>query len=262
MEAEQAAITTEARDHLFLIGLNRPEKRNAFSLEMLQQLSEAYTRYEEDPSLWCAVLFAHGEHFTGGLDLAEVGPAVASGRPLFPEQGVDPLGLSGRRRTKPVVCAVQGWCLTIGVELMLACDICIAAEDTRLGQIEVKRGIMPFGGATIRLPQIAGWGNAMRYLLTGDVFGAQEAYRMGLVQEVTPAGQQLEKALELAQRIADQAPLAVHASMLSARVAVEKSPDHAKLALIPQARMLMSTRDAAEGMQSFLERRPAKFKGE
>ena len=177
-------ISTETKGHVWIIGLNRASKRNAFTLKMLAELSDAYTAYEEDPELRCAVLQPHGEHFTGGLDLADVGPAVASGKMMWPARGVDPLGLTGRRRTKPVVCAARGWCLTIGVELMLASDIRLAASDTRFAQMEVQRGIMAFGGATLRLPQVAGWGNAMRYLLTGDQFGAQEALRIGLVQEV------------------------------------------------------------------------------
>jgi enoyl-CoA hydratase/carnithine racemase len=258
----EPSVTTEVQDHVLLIGLNRPEKRNAFHLAMLRELSEAYTEYEVNPSLWCAVLFAHGEHFTGGLDLAEVGPAVAAGQTLFPHDRVDPLGLFGRRRSKPVVCAAQGWCLTIGVELMLASDIRVAATDARFGQIEVKRGIMPFGGATMRLPQVAGWGNAMRWLLTGDTFDAHEAHRIGLVQELTEPGRQTARAVELAQSIARQAPLAVQATFLSARAAAEQSPGMAAEALALQARLLMGTRDAAEGMASFVERREGRFQGQ
>ena len=103
---------------------------------------------------------AHGDHFTAGLDLAEVGPAVAAGKTLAPDDmanAVDPLDLFGRRRTKPVVCAVQGICFTIGIELLLACDLAIAAEGTRFAQMEVRRGIMPFGGATLRFPAAARW---------------------------------------------------------------------------------------------------------
>ena len=174
-------ITFERQGRVARIGLSRPSKRNAFDLKMLRELGQAFTDYEEDAELWCAVLFAHGEHFTGGLELNEVGPAVAAGAPLFPEGSVDPLGLGPRRRQKPLVAALQGYCLTIGIELALAADIRIAADTTRFGQIEIKRGILPFGGATLRLPALTGWGNAMRYLLTGDMFDAAEALRIGLV---------------------------------------------------------------------------------
>ena len=108
---------------------------------------------------------------------------------VYPVGSVDPLSLRPPIRTKPLVCAVQGICFTLGIELMLAADIVVAADDCRFAQIEVKRGIMPAGGATIRMVERAGWGNAQRYLLTGDEFGAAEALRLGFVQEVVPAGQ-------------------------------------------------------------------------
>ncbi|AKT37806.1 crotonase/enoyl-CoA hydratase family protein [Chondromyces crocatus] len=254
-------ITVERQGHVIRIGLNRPEKRNAFDLTMLDELSAAYTEYEDDADLRCGVLFASGDHFTAGLDLAEVGPAVASGRTLFPVDRVDPLGLGPRRLTKPMVVAVQGWCLTIGVELMLAADIRVAAEDTRLSQLEVKRGIFPFGGATLRFPALSGWGNAMRWMLTGDALDAAEAYRIGLVQEVAPVGEVLARATALAQRVALQAPLAVQVTMASARAALTEGVEAESLRLTERARGLMATEDAAEGMRSFVERRNGDFKG-
>src|ERR1043165_5146239 len=99
-------ISWELREHVALIGLQRPEKRNAFDLQMLDELAAAYTRFEEEKEARCAVLFAHGDPFPGGLALAEVGPAIVAGRKLFPDGHVDPLGLGPRRRTKPVVCAL------------------------------------------------------------------------------------------------------------------------------------------------------------
>ena len=209
----------------------------------------------------CLVLFAHGDHFTAGLDLAEVGPAVAAGEPLFPGDGVDPLGLFGRVRRKPLVVALQGWCLTIGIELALAADIRVAARDTRFGQIEIKRGIFPFGGATLRLPQVAGWGDAMRYLLTGDTFDAAEALRIGLVQELTEPGEQLARALAIAETVARQAPLAVQATLRSARVAVEHGAPVALDSMLAEVRAIMASDDAREGLMSFLERREARFTG-
>lgn len=257
----EETVTRERRGHVLLLGLNRPSKLNAFNLAMLRELADAFTDYENDSELWCAVLHAHGKSFTAGLDLAEVGPAVREGSHLFPEGKIDPLGLHGKARTKPVVMAVQGHCLTIGIELALAMDIRIAADDTKFGQIEINRGIFPFGGATLRLPQIAGWGNAMRWLLTGDRFDAAEALRIGLVQEVVPAGQQLERAVALAETVAKQAPLGVQATIASSRLMLEKSFGEAADALVPEARKLMQSEDAAEGLRSFVERRDAKFSG-
>ena len=145
-------ITVERLGHVVRIGLNRAAKRNAFDLLMLDELSQAFTDYEEDEALWCAVLFAHGDHFTAGLDLGEVGPAVASGKALFPPERVDPVGLGPRRLSKPLVIGVQGYCYTIGMEIALAADIRVAGEGTKFAQLEVKRGIYPFGGGTLRLP--------------------------------------------------------------------------------------------------------------
>jgi enoyl-CoA hydratase/carnithine racemase len=259
--SDDGTILTERRGHVFCIGLNRAAKRNAFDLAMLHGLARAYSAFEADAEARCALVYAEGDHFTAGLDLADVGPRVAAGEPLLPEGGLDFMGLLPPARTKPVVCAVQGWCLTIGVELLLASDIRLAAEGTRFAQLEVCRGIMPFGGATLRLPQLTGWGNAMRYLLTGDELDAAEAYRIGLVQQVVPVAELRDRALALAQRVAAQAPLAVQASLASARTALQDGPQAAIAQLQEQTRRLMATEDAIEGMMSFIERRSARFQG-
>jgi enoyl-CoA hydratase len=252
-------ITTEKRGSLLLIGLNRAAKRNAFDLEMLEQFAGAFEQLEKDADVRCGVIFAHGDHFTGGLDLANVAPAMVEGRVGLGGAGIDPWGVHGKQRTKPTVIAVHGLCLTLGIEMCLAQDVSIAAENARFGQIEVKRGIFPFGGATYRLVQTAGWGNAMRWLLTGDEFDAKEAHRIGLVQEVVPLGQQLPRAIEIAETIAKQAPLGVAATIASARRAqVEEA---AAKALMPELARLMKSDDAREGMMSFLERRAAAFTG-
>ncbi len=254
-------VTLELREHVLEIGLNRAAKRNAFNLAMLRELAEAFTRAEDDPEVRCVLLFAHGAHFTAGLDLGEVGPFVASGGALVPDDAVDPFGLFGRRRTKPFVIAVQGYCYTVAVELCLAADVVVAARDARFTQFEVRRGIMPFGGATLRFARVAGYQNAMRYVLTGDFFDADEARRLGVAQEVTDPGAQLDAARAIATSIARQAPLAVQAALASARAAVEEGHGAALEALMPAARALMATDDAREGVQSFLERRDGKFTG-
>ena len=261
MTDEQPRVVTERDGRIFHIVLDRADKMNAFDLRMLRELAEAVTEYEADESLWCALLYANGDNFTAGLDLAEVGPAVKAGAALFPEDSVDVLSLHEPRRKKPLVMAVQGWCLTIGIELLLSADIRLAAEGTRFGQIEVNRGIFPFGGATIRLPEIAGWGNAMRWLLTGDKFGTDEALRLGLVQEIVPADELRNKAIEIAQTVAKRAPLGIWATLRSSRTAQLEGTDAAVAELLVIARELMDSEDAAEGIRSFLERREGDFKG-
>jgi enoyl-CoA hydratase/carnithine racemase len=258
----EGRIALERRgDHLLLIGIDRPAKRNGFSERMVLELGAAFDALERDPAVRVGVLHAVGDHFTAGLQLDQLSPWFEAGRHLAPEGSVDPFDLRPPLRTKPVVAAVQGICFTVGIELMLAADVVVAAEDCRFGQIEVRRGIMANHGATVRIVERAGWGNAMRYLLTGDEFDAAAALRLGLVQEVVPAGRQLERALEIAGRIADQAPLAVAETIRSARLALAEGPGAAAAEFGEINRRLLATEDAREGVRSFVERRAARFRG-
>jgi enoyl-CoA hydratase/carnithine racemase len=255
-------VGLERDGHVLVMSLDRPEKRNAFNVAMLADLSRAYALLERDDTLRAGVLVANGEHFTAGLDLVDVGPFIADGRDPMPADGRDPWRLDGEW-TKPVVAAVQGRCLTLGIELLLAADIRIAASDARFAQMEVLRGIYPFGGATIRLPQQAGWGNAMRWLLTGDEFDAVEAHRIGLVTEIVDGADAARaRAREIAHAIADRAaPLGVAATLASAQLARTHGDAAAVDRLRPEVARLFGTADAAEGLQSFVERRAAQFRG-
>jgi enoyl-CoA hydratase/carnithine racemase len=261
MPSSDPRITLEHRGHLAVLGIHRPDKRNAFDLAMLRAFSAAMTEADRHPDVRCMVVLAEGDHFSAGLDLANVAPAMATGERLFPEGSIDPWGIQGEVRRKPLILAVQGLCFTLGIELILAADITIASEDTRFAQIEIKRGIFPFGGATVRFHQVAGWGNAMRWLLTGDEFDAREAHRIGLVQEVVERGRQHERALALAETVAKQAPLGVQATLASARQTLTEGPTAAANALLPKMRELAQTEDAREGVQSFIERREGRFTG-
>jgi enoyl-CoA hydratase/carnithine racemase len=259
--ASEGRITFERRASLALIGIDRPKKLNGFTPAMYSALAEAFGALEHDGQAGVGVLYAHGANFTAGLQLDLFAPMMRRGEPMIPASAIDPLGLRAPMRTKPVVCAVQGICFTLGIELMLAQDIVVAADDCRFAQIEVKRGVIPTGGATIRFVERAGWGNAQRYLLTGDEFDAAEAYRLGFVQEVVAAGQQLERALEIAQTIAAQAPRAVRASLASSRRYAERGPLGMKGDMDAVQRELAQTEDAAEGLRAFVERRAARFTG-
>lgn len=257
----EGRVTRERHGHVLLIGLDRTAKRNAFDPAMLSALAEAYGELDRDEDLRCGVLFAHGNDFTSGLDLTQFADALGQTGQALPAGSLDPLGLTGDRLSKPLVCAVQGLCWTVGIELLLATDIRVAAVNTRFAQIEIKRGIYPVGGATIRFVREVGWGNAMRYLLTGDEFNAIEAARIGLIQEVVEPGQQLIRAEEIAQTIAQQAPLGVRATLTSARLAITHGEAAAVQRLAPDLQPLMYSEDVKEGIQSFIERRPANFQG-
>ncbi len=257
----EGRINMELQDGLFLIGIDRPAKLNGFTPHMLRGMAQAYTRYEHDTAARCAVVYAEGKHFTAGLDLPKMAPHLDSDSLLVEEGEIDPFDLRAPFRSKPVIFAVHGICFTLGIEMMLAADIVIAASDTRFSQLEVKRGLMPTGGATIRMVERAGWGNAMRYLLTGDEFDAATALRLGFVQEVVEPGQQRKRALELAQRIVQQAPLAVSATIDNARIALYDGPAAARAEFGKVQRGLLASEDFQEGLRSFKQKRPSQFSG-
>jgi enoyl-CoA hydratase len=254
-------VTLETKEHLLLIGLNRPEKLNAANMQLLEQLSLAYGKLDSDPELRVGVVFAHGDHFTAGLDLADIAPRLnESGLNLVPKGGLDPWGIQTRSVAKPVVVAIQGTCLTLGVELALNSEIVVAAENASFAQLEVSRGILPFGGAAKRMPRAAGWSKAMRYLLTGDSFDAKQALAMGIVTEVVPTGTELDRAIELATRISNQAPLAVQATLASARASlVDETKEDQSIG--KRLASLASSNDARRAMEAYLTKQPVEFEG-
>ena len=256
-------VHVEARGHVLLIGVNRPAKRNAWDLATINAIAEAYERLGTDPELRVGVVHGYGDHFSAGLVLDEVGPVVASEGPaaLSGGRAFDPFGVWGEPVPKPVVLAVQGIAFTLSIELALASDIVVAASDVRFCQLEIGRGILPFGGATFRAPASLGWGNAMRFLLTADEFGAEDALRIGLVQEVTAPGEQLDVAVQIAERIAKQAPLGVAGTLANARQGRREGSAAATAGLARLLPELMASGDAVEGVRSFVERREARFSG-
>ena len=258
----EGRITTERRGRIFLMGIDRPEKRNGVTPKMWSDLRDAYTELDEDDALRVGVLFGHGEHFTAGLDLPKWAAGMKDrGGAQKTVDRVDPVGLGGRACTKPVVCAVRGITYTAGIEWMLGADIVVAADDCRFSQLEPKRGIMATGGATIRFVERGGWGNAMYHLLVVDEFDAEEARRCGLVQEIVPAGTELDRAIVLAEKIEALAPLAVRATKASSRRFAVDGQEAAVAEFQETQRRLANSDDANEGVQSFIERREPVFKG-
>lgn len=257
-------ISVETRGNILLIGFNRAEKRNALDIDMYNELARAYGELSRNKDLRCGVLYANGDHFTAGLDLPQWAPVFASGKWMdLDDDMIDPFGLDEDNRCKkPVVMAAQGICYTIGFEMLLAADVRVGTTDLRLAQLEVKRAIFPVGGATVRMFEEIGWGNAMRYLLTGDELSGPEAYRLGLIQELVEPGQQFDRALFIAERIAKAAPLGVQAALASARKARVHGPQAALSSLFEEIAPLMSSKDSQEGLQAFLERREPNFTGE
>lgn len=254
-------VSREQRGHILLIGLDRAGKRNAFDSAMLVDLALALGEYERNDDLRSAVLFAHGDHFTSGLDLMELAPKLSSGQFGYPEDGIDPFGVSGPRRTKPLVTAVRGTCFTAGIELALNADVAIAATDTRFAQLEVQRGILPSGGASVRFVAAAGWSDAMRYMLTGDEFNAEQAQRMRLVSEIVAPDQLQERAVAIAARIAQAAPLGVRALLRNAHMACDEGSQKALASVNQELFAALQSEDVREGVLAMMQKREPVFKG-
>ena len=248
--------------HILVISLNRAATSNALSQTMYNELGQALARLNSDPELRVAVLCAEGKHFTAGVELDYWAPVFGSGEGM-PESpgGIDPFGMHGERHSKPIVMAVQGYCFTWGVEILLNTEIRIAASDSQFQMLEVQRGLYPCCGATFRLPREIGWGNAHKVLLTGERWSAEEALSWGMVQEVVAPGEQLERAMDYARRIADCAPLGVQGALRSTRTAQAKEHEQARLEMYQYLKPVMASEDAAEGVRSFVERRKAVFTG-
>jgi enoyl-CoA hydratase/carnithine racemase len=258
------AINVKRDEHVLLIEVNRPEKLNAMSQEMYHQLARAYFQLDRDPEARVGLVYAVGPHFTSGLELTDWAGTFDAGKgfPFVAADEIDPFYMkSDTRCRKPIVVAVQGYCFTWGFEMMLNTDIRVAATDTKFGMLEVRRGFFPGAGATLRLPKEIGWGNAMRYMLTGDQMSATEAHRLGLVQLLTEPGEQFDKALELAKRVASAAPLGVLTALKSCRLAALQGEEAAKAIINQDMKEVMTSEDMKEGLQSFIERRAAVFQG-
>lgn len=256
----QVDIRTEGA--VLHLHITRPEKYNALSLEMYGALGEALHRLNEDDALRVAVVSAQGKHFTAGVELDQWAPYFGGGEGWPVGDGcIDPMGVHGPRHRKPMVMAVQGYCFTWGVEMLLNSEIRVAATDTQFQMLEVQRGLFPCGGASYRLPREVGWGNAQRVLLTGDRWSAEEAHRWGMVQELTEPGAQIDRALEIAGRVADGAPLAVQALLEASRFSIPEDRNALEEQIFSSLKPIMASDDAAEGINSFLERRKAQFQG-
>lgn len=250
-------IRSEVEGRILKITIDNAAKKNAFSPEMMLELSEALTELDNNDDLWVGVVCAEGDHFTAGLDMPKFFGPGATAKPV-PDSNVDPLALKKRCR-KPIVTAVQGICFTVGIEIMLAGDIAIAADTVRFCQMEAKRGIAPFGGAHFRYLTRMGWGDAMYHLLLCDEFNAERALKIGLVQEVVPAGRQVERAMELGRLIAQNAPLGVQVTKEAALTYIA-ADEKTAIDYVPTIReRVLGTEDMMEGIMSFMERRPANF---
>jgi NAD(P)-dependent dehydrogenase (short-subunit alcohol dehydrogenase family)/enoyl-CoA hydratase/carnithine racemase len=212
-------IRTEVHGHVFKIVIDNVAKKNSFSPQMMAQMSDAMTLLDRTDDYWVGVLCAEGPDFTAGLDMPKFFGTKAENTEIKPGN-IDAFALKSRCR-KPIVTAVQGICFTIGIEMMLAGDIVVAADDARFCQMESKRGIAPLGGAHFRYLTRAGWGDAMYHLFLCDEFSAARAYKIGFVQEVVAPGLQIGRAMEIANLIAKNAPIGIQVTKEAALKYIE-----------------------------------------
>lgn len=257
---DNGTIKTAIDGHILKIGISRPTKKNSFSPVMLSELAAAFDLLENDDTLRVGILYGEGGNFTAGLDLMKFAGILSGEEKQAQINGIDPLQLK-HRCTKPLIAAVSGIVYTVGIELALSCDIILAASDCRFSQMEPSRGIMVSGGGTVRWIQQAGWGNAMRYLLTAEQFDASEALRIGLVQEVVEPNNLMERAEELAAKIASNAPLAVRENKRSSLKYLAEGQAAAFSTLESTQAKLAKTADVMEGVAAMMERREPVFTG-
>ena len=261
--SDNATITVERRDDIVLIGINRTATHNRFDGATRRRMGVVFYAYDRDPSLRAAVLFGHGDCFSRGIDVDAAQASFQSGQPAVDPSGtVDILGKATPPPGKPVVVVAHGDTWNLGHEIYLACDVRIAAADTEFGQDENTHGRFPGGGATVRFVREAGWGNAMRYMLTGDHWSAGESYRMGITQLVAPTPQAaLEAGIAMARKIAAAAPLSTRATLSSSRHVTTPVEADALAKTNAVYAALYKTEDFLEGRRAEAEGRPPKYRG-
>jgi enoyl-CoA hydratase len=250
-------LTIERRGQIVLFGINRPYIQNRIDPETFEKLAEASYQYDHDPSLRAAILFGHGENFSRGIDVEGFRSLAGTGKPWIASNGtIAPLGGRAPHLTKPLIVVTHGDTWNMAHELFLVADIRVASADTRFGQDENTHGRFPGGGSTIRFPREVGWGNAMRYMLTGDHWSAEEAYRMGEVQTVAPGVKEaLGASIRIAKKIADCGPLGIKTTLASAHLAIDRTEEEALSRLDAQFGALLHTQDFLEGRKAEAEGR-------
>ena len=264
------ATIYEKKDHLAILTLNRPEAMNAMNSVMRREMGEAFIDFRDDADSWVLVITGAGDRaFCSGMDLREMASRLAGGGP---PQGAPPQGAPPQPRTpeislmagnvdiwKPIIAAINGVAVGGGLETALACDIRIAADNVRMGLSEPKRGIIPGGGGLARLPRLIPIGAAMEMLLTGDLITAQEAYRIGLVNQVVPASELMAAARKMAERLMESAPLALRAIKETVMKTRHMSLEEALPARFGPN--VMASQDAREGTAAFGQKRKPEWKG-
>lgn len=266
----EPALIVERDGHVVTLTMNRPDVKNAINPEMLCRLADAWQAADDDPDVRCLILTGAGSDFCAGADLDKLVGRSLAGLPPEDEWEArirqdynvifDGL-LRTRQLKKPLVAAIEGYCVAGGTEVLQSTDVRIAGEGSTFGITEVKWALFPQGGSTIRLRRQIPYAKAMEMLLTGDLYPAEEALSFGLISRVVPRGSALNVAREVAGRIAANGPVAVQ-KVKEAVLATECLPEKDALAVeFAIGMQVTATEDAREGPRAFKEKRPPVFKG-
>lgn len=256
MTQDIPCLLTETRGSVLVLTLNRPEAKNAFNAALSQALCAALDQLDEDPALRVAVLTGAGGSFSAGMDLK----ALLKGEQSSTAKRGG-FGIMSKPPEKPIIAAIEGYAVAGGMELALCCDLIVATEASKLGLPEVKRGLVAVGGGLFRLPARIPYHVVMELALTGDLVPAQRMLELGLVTRVVQPGEALNAALELAERIAANAPLAVAATKQILRTQRAWTEAEAWSEQRKIAKPALTSQDAKEGARAFAEKRPPVWRG-
>lgn len=263
--ADFKLITTSVENHIAVVTLNRPERRNALNFPAYDQLEQSLRAVTADPEVRCVVVTGADPAFCSGDDVMEImaGPKAVSKTPATPtvRHRVTPAALAALECDKPMIAAINGAAVGWGMELSLYADIRIASEKAKFAELFIKRGLVCDVGGFYRLPSVVGPAKAAELLFTGDVITADEALRIGLITELTPHAELMNRAMALAGRIAANPPLALRYMKEGLRRATFGNVHEIGGWAIETIRKLMETEDHKEGVASFIEKREPVFKG-